>query len=99
MNKANSSIATTENLVPNDTASITPSTATGSVEFYLFKPGQTCSVANQANAVLHQSRSLSGGSATTNNASDTDTLAGSHAGEIGTWKWIASYSGNSWSQR
>ena len=94
VNKANSSIATTENLVPNDTASITPSTATGSVDFYLFKPGQTCSVANQANAVLHQSRSLSSGSATTNNASDTDTLAGSHAGAIGTWKWIASYSGN-----
>jgi hypothetical protein len=95
VSKANSSMATYENLVPNDTASITPNTATGSVEFYLFKPGQTCSVANEVNAVLHQTRPLSSGSATTNNTSDTDTLAGgTHANAIGTWKWIASYAGD-----
>ncbi len=94
--KANSTMATYENLVPNDTASITPSTATGSVDFYLFKPNQICSIATEGSAVFHQtpSPSLSSGSATTNNTSDTDTLAGGHASAIGTWKWIAVYAGD-----
>lgn len=94
VNKANSSIATSEVLVPNDTASITPSSASGTVDFYLFKPGDTCSAANEANAAYHQSVSLSSGSATTTNTSNTDTLAGSHTAAVGTWQWLVHYGGS-----
>jgi hypothetical protein len=92
--KGASSIATDEVLVPNDSASITPSSATGSVHFYLFKPGDECSVANEANAVYDEDVALTTGSASTSNTDNTDTLAGTHAAALGTWKWLASYGGD-----
>jgi hypothetical protein len=96
VSKGNSSIATAQVLVPNDSATITPSSATGSVDFYLFKPGDTCSVANEANAVLTATGvSLVSGSASTSNSSDTDTLAGgTHADALGTWHWLVHYGGS-----
>lgn len=94
--KANSSIATAQNLIPNDTASITPNSATGTVDFYLFAPGNTCSDANKANADFSATGvSVSSGSASTSNTTqDTDTIAGSHADAIGTWSWLVVYSGD-----
>jgi hypothetical protein len=93
--KANSTISTSQVLVPNDSAQVNPSTATGTITFYLFKPGDTCSVANVANAVITQAKTpLVSGAASTTNSSDTDTLAGSHAAALGTWHWLVRYGGN-----
>jgi hypothetical protein len=97
VNKGNSSVATAQNLVPNDTASVTPSSATGSVDFYLFKPGNTCSDANKANADYSETGvALSSGSASTSNSSTTDSIAGgNHADALGTWYWLVQFGGNS----
>jgi hypothetical protein len=100
ISKSNSSIATAQVLVPNDSAQVTPNTATGTITFYLFKPGVTCSVANIGNATYSQAVTpLSSGGASTTNSSNTDTLAGlpgspDHAAALGTWHWLARYSGN-----
>jgi hypothetical protein len=95
ISKSNSSIATAQVLVPNDSAQVTPNTATGTITFYLFKPGVTCSVANIASSSYSQAVTpLSSGGASTSNTSNTDTLAGSHAAALGTWHWLARYSGD-----
>jgi hypothetical protein len=95
--KGNSSIATSQVLVPNDSAQVTPNTATGTITFYLFKPSQTCSVANAGTAVYTQAVTpLTTGGASTTNTDNTDTLAGgTHADALGTWHWLVRYDGNS----
>jgi hypothetical protein len=99
--KGNSSLATSQVLVPNDSAQVTPNTVTGDgITFYLFKPstgaGDACSVDNIASAVYTKTvTTLVAGAASTDNADNTDTLAGSHALALGTWKWLVRYAGNS----
>jgi hypothetical protein len=94
--KGNSSIATSQVLVPNDSAQVTPNTATGTITFYLFKPGQTCSIANAGSAVYTEAVTpLTTGGAITTNTSNTDALAGGvHADALGTWHWLVRYGGN-----
>lgn len=96
ISKANSSLATAQVLVPNDSAQVTPSSATGTITFYLFKPGDTCSVANAASNVYSVAVTpLTSGGAVTSNTQTTDALAGTHAAALGTWRWLVRYSGNS----
>jgi hypothetical protein len=93
--KTDSTISTSEVLVPNDNAQVTPSSATGTITFYLFKPSQTCSVANAGTAVYTEAVTpLTSGGATTTNSDDTDTLAGTHADALGTWHWLVRYGGD-----
>jgi hypothetical protein len=66
-----------------DSATITPSTATGTVTFSLFRPADaTCS----GTAAYTETVSVSSGSAA--------TVTGFVADTIGTWHWTASYSGD-----
>ena len=94
--KGSSTIATSQVLVPNDSAQVTPNSATGTITFSLFKPSQTCSVANAGDAVYTEAVTpLTSGGASTTNTSDTDTLAGgTHADALGTWHWLVRYGGS-----
>jgi hypothetical protein len=94
--KTDTSLTTNQVLVPNDSAAVSPSvTGTDQVHFYLFKPGSTCSVANEANAVFSEDDDVTSGAAgPTANADNTDTLAGSHANALGTWHWLVVYDGD-----
>jgi hypothetical protein len=71
--------------------------ATGTITFSLFKPSQTCSVANAGDAVYTEAVTpLTTGGASTTNADNTDTLAGgTHTDALGTWHWLVRYDGNS----
>jgi hypothetical protein len=95
--KAGTTTSTAQRLVPNDTASVSGGgSSTSTVHFYLFKPNTTCSEANELNAAYSQTMSLvSGAAGPTTNSSNTDTLAGSHANALGTWKWLVVYDGDS----
>ena len=88
--------ATAQNLIPNDTLTLTGATsdAGGSVDFYLFAPGVTCSEANIANAAFTQLDV-----ALTGNTSASTSNTGSGAGMYlataeGTYTWLAIYSGD-----
>ena len=73
----------------NDSANVTGGDGpTGNVTFYLFAPGTTCATTNTARAAYHETDSLSGGSAATNNTTFTSDTAG-------TWTWLAKYNGDS----
>jgi hypothetical protein len=66
-----------------DTATVTPSTATGTVTFSLFRPADsTCS----GTAAYTETVDVSGGSAA--------TVLGFVSDTVGTWHWTASYSGD-----
>jgi hypothetical protein len=66
-----------------DSATITPSTATGTVLFSLFRPiDTTCS----GTAAYTETGTVSGGAASTTTGFVSDT--------VGTWHWTASYSGD-----
>lgn len=96
VNRADSSVSTAQTLVPNDSVTVDPSSATGTADFYLFAPGEDCSDANKASAAYSEEDvSLSSGAASTSNTDDTDTLVGgTHADALGTWKWLVEYSGD-----
>jgi len=85
------SAATAQDLIPNDTLTLTGATANagGHVDFYLFKPGNTCSDANKANADF---KALNVGLVTFNHASTSNNTF--HATDEGTWTWLAIYSGD-----
>lgn len=88
-------VSTTQNLIPNDTLTLAGATngAGGTVDFYLFAPGVTCSLANIANAAYtEEDVAVSSGSASTDNSG---TGTGSYlATAEGTYKWLAIYGGD-----
>ena len=72
----------------NDSANVTGGDSpTGTVTFYLFAPGTTCSTTNTSAAAYDSTDALSGGSA----ATDNTTYASDSAG---TWTWLAEYNGD-----
>jgi hypothetical protein len=83
--------STTQSLIPNDTLTLTGATtdAGGTVDFYLFAPGVTCSVGNIANAAYKEEdvALLTNDHASTGN---TEFIAQAE----GTWTWLAIYSGD-----
>jgi hypothetical protein len=102
--KASSSITTAQKLVPNDSATIGGGgTLDGTVAFKLFAPNNaTCATGASDPAAVSLTGTtsfvLSASSPqtkATNNTTDTDTLAGSHASALGTWHWLVTYSGDS----
>jgi hypothetical protein len=89
--KASPSAATAQDLIPNDSLTLTGATsnAAGSVDFYLFAPGVSCGVGNILNAALTQEDVALVGNTT---ASTNNTTF--HATAEGTWTWLAIYSGD-----
>jgi hypothetical protein len=88
VNKASSSISTAQNLLPNDTATVTPSGATGTVDFKLFGPGNaTCDPSGDAPVYSESDVALSGGTASTSNIATTVSTEG-------TYRWLIEYSGD-----
>jgi hypothetical protein len=88
--------ATTQNLIPNDTLTISGATgdAGGTVDFYLFAPGVTCGLANIANAVFTQEDVALVGN---NHAATSNTGSGLGmylATAEGTYHWLAIYGGD-----
>lgn len=88
--------ATTQNLIPNDKLTLTGATsdAGGTVDFYLFAPGVTCSLANIANAAFTQedvALTTFNQAATGNTGSGTGSYL---ATAEGTYQWLAIYSGD-----
>ena len=62
----------------------------GTIDFYLFSPGQTCSTSPGAGSyTFHQQFSVDG------NGSYGPTLGGPTPNSAGTWYWLAVYSGDS----
>ena len=94
--KNSPSASTAQDLIPNDTLSLSGATsdAGGTVDFYLFAPDVTCSLANIANAAYtEEDVALTGD----DDASTSNT--GSGAGMFlataeGTYTWLAVYSGD-----
>jgi len=91
--------ATTQSLLPNDSFTLSGgSSATGTVDFYLFAPGTTCANTDTAKALaaFHQQKTLaSNAAATTNDGTpDANTNNGYTAIAEGTYKWLAVYSGD-----
>ena len=96
ISKASPTAATTQNLIPNDSFSLSGgSSATGTVDFYLFAPGTTCANTDTAKALaaFHQQKTLASDAAATTN---DGVLAngGYKATAEGTYKWLAVYSGD-----
>jgi len=90
---AHPAIVTHQNLIPNDSATVTngPVTPTGQVTFRLYRDDATCSDSNAL--VFSQTKTLSGGTAKTTNtggASPNYTATGNH-----TWYWRVNYAGDS----
>lgn len=88
--------ATAQDLIPNDTLTLSGTTgdAGGTIDFYLFAPGVTCSLVNAANAAYTELDV-----ALTANASASTSNTGSGAGMYlataeGTYEWLAVYSGD-----
>jgi hypothetical protein len=82
--KATSGITTEQSLTPNDTATVTGQSPTGSVDFSLFSPADpTCSAA----PAFAQTAGLSGGQGSTSNTSFVVT-------QSGTWRWLVEYGGD-----
>ncbi|KHK96219.1 hypothetical protein LK09_16450 [Microbacterium mangrovi] len=91
VNKAQPTVATAQNLIPNDTMTVSGGFGTpgGTVDFMLFSPSDpTCS---GTPAYKELGVAVSGGSAST-----TNTGAGAFiASDAGTWNWKSVYSGDS----
>ena len=85
------SASTAQDLIPNDSLTLTGASANagGTVDFYLFAPGVSCGVGNIANAALTQEDVALVGNTT---ASTSNTTF--HATTVGTWTWLAVYSGD-----
>ncbi len=90
--------STAQNLIPNDSFTLSGgSSATGTVDFYLFAPGNTCANTTTAKAAanFHQQKTLvSNGAATDNDGRRVGTNGGYTATAEGTYKWLAVYSGD-----
>jgi hypothetical protein len=84
--KATSGITTAQSLLPNDTATVTGQSPTGSVDFSLFSPADpTCS----GTPAFAETAGLNGsGQASTSNTSFVMNQAG-------TWRWLVEYGGDS----
>lgn len=86
---------TAQDLIPNDTLTLTGATsdAGGTVDFYLFAPGDECGVGNILDAAYtEEGVAFSSGSASTSN---TGSGAGMYlASAEGTYTWLAVYSGD-----
>jgi hypothetical protein len=92
VNKAPSSIVTSQTITPQDSATISAGaggTPTGTVTFKLFGPNNsTCNPLGSA-AVYTETVTLSGGSASTSNTTFSITAA-----TASTYKWLVVYSGD-----
>lgn len=94
--KNSPSASTAQDLIPNDTLSLSGATsdAGGTVDFYLFAPDVTCSLANIANAAYtEEDVALTGD----DDASTSNTGSGEGmflATAEGTYTWLAIYSGD-----
>jgi hypothetical protein len=95
--KKQPSNSTAQSLIPDDsfTLSGATSSAGGTIDFYLFDPNNTCSVANAADATMvafHEQVAVSGNGAypTTNHLAATPYTATAE----GTYQWLAVYSGD-----
>ncbi len=88
------SASTIQNLIPNDRLNLSGATldAGGHVDFYLFSPSQTCSVANEGIAAF---KFLNIGLTTFDHASTSNSTA---VTAVGTWHWLAVYSGDAKNQ-
>jgi hypothetical protein len=85
VSRATSSIATRQSLTPNDSATVTGASPTGSVAFKLFSPSDlSCS----GMPAFAQTGSLSGGQAATSNTTCV-------ANQSGVWRWLVQYAGDS----
>jgi hypothetical protein len=92
--KATPSLTTTANPMSgkigsslNDTAHLTGGASpTGTITFYLFTPSQTCSATPSASA-FHQVVTVDGDA-------DYSTTGGFASNVVGTWHWLAVYSGD-----
>jgi hypothetical protein len=93
----NPTAATTQSLIPNDTFTLSGATsdAGGTVDFYLFAPGVTCSEANIANAAFSQLDVALVGN-TTASTSNTGSGAGSYVATIegASYRWLVIYEGD-----
>jgi hypothetical protein len=85
--------ATVQNLIPNDRLNLSGATsnAGGTVDFYLFAPGDTCGLANIANAAFTE---LDVALTTNDHAVTHNTASGYVASAEGTYTWLAIYSGD-----
>lgn len=83
--------STAQDLLPNDTMTLTGATtdAGGSIDFYLFAPGDDCLLSNIANAFYTEEdvALVTNDHASTSNATEFAT-------EEGTWSWLVIYSGD-----
>jgi hypothetical protein len=91
ISKTQPTASTAQSLVPNDTFTLSGAAGTpsGTVDFYLFGPGVSCSESNIANALTGltgMSPSLSSGSATTTNTTAVTAE--------GTYTWLAVWNGD-----
>jgi len=94
--KNSPSAATAQNLIPNDTLTISGATsdAGGSVDFYLFAPTVNCALGNIASAAFTQEDVALVGN---NHAATSNTGSGLGmylATTEGTYHWLAIYSGD-----
>jgi hypothetical protein len=92
--KSSPTAATAQNLIPNDTLTLSGgSSPTGSVDFYLFAPGVSCGSGNLAAAAYTElGVALVGSSAATSN---TGSGLGMYlATAEGTYSWFAIYGGD-----
>jgi hypothetical protein len=96
VNKADSTIATTQRLYPNDSATVTPSSATGNVTFELFGPYAVGDTINclAGKLVFSQTVALSGGTASTTNYPGVGGVTAFAATVSGTYAWRVSYGGS-----
>lgn len=95
--KKQPSNSTAQSLIPDDSFTLSDATsgAGGTIDFYLFDPNNTCSVANAADptkVAFHQQVNVSGNGAytTTNHTAATPYTATIE----GTYQWLAVYSGD-----
>lgn len=96
VSKVSPNASTAQDLIPNDNFTLTGGAAgdgTGTIDFYLFAPGTTCSVANEGLAALHQQVSEKG-AGTDPSGTYSTTNSTFHATTTGTWTWLVVYSGD-----
>jgi hypothetical protein len=86
-NATPSATTTQQSVVPNDTATVTGNSPTGTVKFDLFGPGDSSCSGSPA---FSQTRTLGGGQASTDNSGAGAFVASSP----GTWRWKLTYSGD-----
>jgi hypothetical protein len=96
VNKADSTIATTQRLYPNDSATVTPSSATGNVIFELFGPYAVGDTINclVGKLVFSQTVAVSSGTASTTNYPGVGGVNVFAATASGTYAWRVSYGGS-----